>query len=323
MSGNELTKRLKAVDWKSPIFSAIIAMVVLMIFFSIMNPKFLYPRNIVTIFLNASIIGIMTSGMTMVIISGNIDLSCTGSAAIAVMMIGFFYEKGLPLWPALIVGLTCSALAGLFNGFLVAKVKLNSLIVTVANMMVFRAIAYMPTNTRSVLIQDKNFSIFGRYSVFGNIPISVFYMLIFFIVMGYVLGHTAFGRRVYAIGGNLQASYYNGINIEKTQMQIFTLMGIISGVGGIVAASQTMAFVSNTLINREFDFISPCIIGGVAMSGGKGKMVGAFIGCIFLAIVSNGMVLLNIQSYWQNFVKGAILIYAMCFDAIRNRESLA
>lgn len=171
-------------------------------------------------------------------------------------------------------------------------------------------------------IVDSDFFAFGRMSVLG-IPISVFYMVAFFLVLSYILGHTAFGRRVYAVGGNLQASYYNGVNIERTQIQVFVIMGVISGFAGLVTAAQSAAAAPVTLANREFDFISPCIIGGIAMTGGKGKIIGTFIGCILLAIVANGMVLVGLQSYWQNLVKGIILIFAMWVDAMRNKQNLA
>jgi ribose/xylose/arabinose/galactoside ABC-type transport system permease subunit len=316
-----LVNKIKKMDWKSPVFSALIAMIVISIVFAVMNPKFLLRQNIVTIFLNASVIGIFASGMTMVIVSGNIDLSTTGTAAIAAMLFGMLYEKGVPLYLCCFAGLGGAGLCGLINGLLVAKVKLNSLIVTIANMLAFRSVAYAFTNVRTITLTDQNFFKLGRMFISG-IPVSVIYMFIFFIVMGYILEHTAFGRRIYAIGGNLQASFYNGINIEITQIQLFVLMGCISGFGGLVTTAQSSAAAPIVLTNREFDFISPCIIGGIAMSGGKGKIVGTFVGCIFLAIVANGMVLIGLQSYWQNLVKGLILIFAMTVDAIRNRQDL-
>jgi ribose transport system permease protein len=321
MNKDFLILKIKKANWKSPVISALIAMAVLCIVFTVLNQNFILISNFTTIFLNASIIGLFAAGMTMVIISGNIDLSTTGTAAVAVMLLGALYEKGIPIWLGFLAGLGAAVLCGLINGLLISKIHLNSLIVTIANMMAFRAIAYIFTNVRAIAITNTTFFKFGRIFVLG-IPISVYYMFLLFIIINYVLGHTAFGRRIYAIGGNLQASYYNGINIERTQIQVFVVMGAISGLAGLVTAAQSAVASPTVLTGREFDFISPCIIGGIAMTGGKGKILGTFIGCIFLAIAANGMVLIGLQSYWQSLVKGIILIFAMWIDVVRNKQDL-
>jgi len=314
--------RLKAINWKSPIFSTVIAMLILIFAFTLMNPTFLTWDNFKSIFLNASIIGIFAAGVTMVIISGNIDLSTASTAAVAVMAFGLLYKLGVPTAVGVLAGLLAGALCGLINGLLIAKARLFSMMVTIANMLTYRALAYSFTDLQSVTVTDINFFAFGRMSVLG-VPISVFYMVVFFLIMSYVLGHTPFGRRVYAIGGSLQASYYCGINIDRTIIQTFVVMGTISAFAGLVTAAQTAAATPIIMNGREFDFISPCVIGGIAMSGGKGKILGTFFGCILLAVVANGMVLVGLQSYWQNLVKGLILIFAMWVDALRNRQNLA
>lgn len=121
----------------------------------------------------------------------------------------------------------------------------------------------------------------------------------------------------------MQASFYSGLNIERTIIQSFAIMGCISAFAGIVSTAQTSAAAPKMFFGREFDFISPCVIGGISMSGGKGRIIGTFIGCILMAIVSNGMVLAGLQSYWQDMVRGFILIFAMFVDAMRNRRDLA
>ena len=327
MSDNTKDKKdiktaLKKVNWKSPIISTLIATIILMIIFGVINPTFWLFSNFVTILLNASVIGIFTAGMTMVMISGNIDLSTTSTAAVGVMAFAVLYTMGVPIVWGCLVGILAATACGWINGMLVAKAHLNSLMVTIGTQLVFRAVAYIFTDVKTVTITDEAFFAFGRMNVLG-LPISVFYMLIIMAFFAYLLDSTAFGRRVYAIGGNLQASYYSGIKIERTQIQIFTIMGAVCGFAGIVTAAQSAACAPVTLANREFDFISPCVIGGVAMAGGKGKIIGSLIGCLLLAIVANGMVLAGLQSYWQNLVKGLILIFAMWVDAIRNKQNLA
>lgn len=323
MSENVKTKKLFGkIDTKSPIVSAGIATLALMLVFGVMNPTFWKPANLATVLLNASVIGIFTASMTMVMISGNIDLSTTSTAAVSVMFFGMLYEKGMPIIPGVLLGIVAGALCGLVNGLLIAKAHLPSLMVTIGTQFAYRAVAYSFTDVRTITITEPAFFKFGRMRILG-LPVSVYYMIIFMLVFAYILNHTAFGRRVYAIGGNLQASYYNGINIEKTQIQIYVIMGTVSAFAGMVTAAQSAACAPVTLTGREFDFVSPAVIGGVAMSGGKGKMLGAFVGCILLAVVSNGMVLVGLQSYWQNFVKGLILIFAMWVDAIRNKQDLA
>ncbi len=319
---NAMNEKIRNFDWKSPVVSTAIAMIVLMIIFGILNPAFWKMSNILTILLNASVIGIFASGMTMVIISGNIDLSTTSTAAVGVMAFGVLYSKGVPILTGCIVALLVSTVCGCINGILVAKAHLNSLMATTGTQLIYRAVAYIFTDIKTITLTNDKFFAFGRMTVL-RVPVSVFYMLGVMAVVGYILSSTAFGRRVYAVGGNIQASYYSGIKIERTQIQIFTIMGLISGFAGIVTAAQSAACAPITLTGREFDFISPCVIGGIAMSGGKGRIIGTLIGCLLLAVVSNGMVLVGLQSYWQSLVKGMILIFAMLVDTLRNKQSLA
>lgn len=320
MKMNDFINRLKERDWKSPIVSVTIATAILVVIFSIINPLFFRWDNFLSILLNASIIGIFASGLTMVIISGGIDLSTAATAAVGVMVMGWLYQMGISPWIGSLAGLAAGALCGLVNGILIAKVGLAPMIVTIANQMVFRALAYAFTDVKTIMIKDSGFYAFGRLYVFG-IPISVVYMLIFFAAMYYLLEHTVFGRKIYAVGGNPAASYFNGIDIQKTQIAIYVIMGGISAFAGLVSAAQSAAAAPVTLNGREFDFISPAILGGITMSGGKGKILGTFIGCILLAIVSNGMVLAGLQSYWQTLTKGLILVFAMCIDAARNKQA--
>jgi len=323
MKKSKFVQKIKGIDWKkSPIVSTMATTLILIIIFTIFNSNFLTWPNFTTIFLNASIIGIFSTGMTMLLIGGNVDLSAASTAAISVMSFGLLYKNGVPLLLGALLCLVVGMLAGLVNGLLVAKAQLPSMMVTIANMLTFRAIGYALSNVQAVVITDTAFFAFGRRTIFG-IPVSVFYMILVFLIIGYVLERTAFGRRIYAVGGNMQASYYSGINIDRTIIQSFMVMGVVAGFAGLVSASQTGATVPSIMYGREFDFVSPCVIGGIAMSGGKGKIFGTFLGCILLAIVANGMVMAGLQSYWQDMVKGLILIFAMWVDAIRNRRDLA
>jgi len=295
-------------------------MLVLIVAFTIINPLFFRWSNFVTILLNASIIGIFASGMTLVVMGGGIDLAATAEAAVATMCMGCLYTRGVSIWVGCLVGLVASTICGIVNGILIAKVKLTPLIVTISTDMVFRALAYSFTDVKTISISDPNFYAFGRMYIFG-IPISVLYMVLAFSAIAYLLKYTTFGRKIFAIGGNVTASYFNGIKIENTQIRVYTLMGLISGFAGLVTAAQSAVAAPITLTNRVFDFISPVILGGVSMSGGKGNIFGTLIGCVLLAIVANGMVLAGLQSYWQTLVKGLILIFAMCIDAFRNKQS--
>lgn len=253
---NSKEKKAK-LDFKSPVISAVITMLVLVLVFGISNTNFFKLNNLTTILLNASVIGIYASGITMVLISGGIDLSTAATSAVAVMLMGMLYQNGVPIIAGIIIGIIAAGILGFINGILIAVVHLPPLMVTIAGQLVYRALAQALTNTLTITIASEGFSKFGRMYILG-IPISVFYMIAFMIVMNYVLKHTAFGRRVFAVGGNMQASFYSGINIQKTQLAIYTIMGVISGFAGMVAAAQSAAAAPTTMTAREFDFISPC-----------------------------------------------------------------
>lgn len=317
-----MKKIINNINWKSPIFSAVITTLVLSAVFAVFNKNFLTFANFTTIFLNASIIGIFSTGMTMLLISGNVDLTAAATSAFSSMVMGMLWKAGMPFGLAIPLGIASGLVLGLWNGILVAKGQLPSMMVGVGNMLTFRALAYAISGNQTITVTDNMFAALGRKYLLG-IPVSVYYMIIIFLIMGYILEHTAFGRRVYAVGGNMQASYYSGLNIDRTIIQSFVIMGGISALAGIVSTAQTSAAAPKLFFGREFDFISPCVIGGISMSGGKGKMIGTFIGCILMAIVANGMVLAGLQSYWQDMVRGLILIFAMFVDAMRNRRDLA
>ena len=147
-------------------------------------------------------------------------------------------------------------------------------------------------------------------------------MLVFYIVVGFVLKYTSFGRKIYAIGGNSTASYLCGIKIEKNQIALYVISGTIAAFAGVLATAQAGAAIPQTLNGRIFDVISAVVLGGLSLTGGKGKILGTFVGILVLAIISNGMVLVNLQSYWQDLAKGFILLGAICIDVVRNRKEI-
>ncbi len=306
-------------DVKSPTFSTFLSLVIMVILFSAMNPMFLRAANLMTILMNAAIIGVMASGMTMVILTGGIDLSCASMSAFAAMVLGACYSYGIPVLAGGIIAILVAGFCGLINGLLITKMRVFPMIATLSMGMVYRALAYAITDNKVVTINDALFKAFARSEVLG-IPISIIYMLLFYAVVGFVLTKTPFGRKLYAIGGNKQASYLSGINIQRTSASVYVLSAMIAAFAGIMNASQAGACIGQSMLNREFDVIAGVVLGGVSMNGGKGKLLGTFLGVTLLAVVSNGMVMIGLQSYWQNLAKGLIMIASIMLDANRTKK---
>lgn len=297
-------------------------LLLIIVFFAIKAPGFFTAANFFNILRNVSNQGIIAFGMTLVIISGEIDLSVGNAiawsgcltAVITRDLLAAHYSVFFAIPFAMCVSVIVGILAGCFTGWIRTRFSVPSFITTLALMSAYRGGAFLITDSFPVIPFPEWYSFFGSGYIFGVIPFPAVIFLSIYGIMFFVSKYTTYGRAVYAIGGNAESARLSGINVLKTRMMT---MGIVSGLAalsGIMVSSLVQAGNPQTGSGWELDVISAVIIGGVSLMGGKGRMWGTIVGLIFLQVLLNGMTLLNVNEYWQYVVKallilGAVLIY--------------
>ena len=297
---------------------ALLGLVVLCIILSIATPAFLTGPNILNVGIQAATVAILAFGQTFVIVAAGIDLSVGSVAAVSSMMMAYTgASMGLPVWLTIIVGLLTGAGFGALSGLANAFLKLPSFIATLAMMSVARGLTLVISDGRPV-------STSGMVNFFGStalgIPVPIVMMVIMGVLAAVILNFTSAGRSMYAVGGNMEASRLSGINVHKTQVMVFVLSGIFAAVAGLVIAGRLHSAQPQAATGYEMDAIASVVIGGASLSGGKGKVSGTFIGAILLAVIRNGLNILNVSSFWQQVVIGLVIAFAVSFDTLRRKE---
>jgi ribose transport system permease protein len=292
---------------------------ILIIIFSLMSNAFLTFDNFIVILRQVSIIGICAFGQAFVVISGGIDLSVGSTVAlsgvIAASLTNFY---GVPIPLAFIAGIIAGGICGLLNGVLVTKVKIPPIIVTLGTLTIIRGTAFIIVGGNTVFGMPEGYRILGRGYV-GFIPIPVLIMIIFFILFFIVLNNLNFGRYIYAIGSNEEAALISGINVIKIKTLVFVLCGLMAGLGGAILSSRLDSGQAATAQGLELDVLTAVVLGGVSIAGGKGRLESVFVGVLIIGILANGMVLLNIQHFYQLVIKGAVLLSAVSLDVLRKK----
>ena len=289
---------------------------ILIIVFSFASPVFFTMRNFMNILSYSSVIGVTAVAMCFGIISGSLDLSVGSVIALTGIAIAQVIPHVGTFW-AIVAGLGVGAACGAFNGFIITKCKIVPMIATLGTMSVFRGATYLLADGKSIMIREDAFKRIGRAHVGGVLPVPVIILIVAFIIGWIVLNKTVFGRTLYSVGGNSKASYLAGINIKRNRFVTFILISMMAAVSGIVSTAQTGSGIPQAATGTELDIVAAVILGGTSLAGGKGSMVGTFVGLLILTTLSNGMVLLGIQSFWQMVAKGAVLILAVYIDVLR------
>jgi ribose/xylose/arabinose/galactoside ABC-type transport system permease subunit len=294
----------------------IIAFILLLIVLSILSPNaFAKPANLINILKQASINGILAMGMMFVIVSGGIDLSVGSIVALTGVVAASFAHPGeYPLIVPIILSAVLGAIVGLVNGIGVAYGTIPPFIVTLGMMTIIRGLALIVANGQPVFGVTKVFEGIAGGFLFNTIPHLVVYFVIVTIISAFVITRTVFGRRVYAIGGNETAAKVSGINVNKIKIAVYTISGFLAGVSGLLLASRLISGNPTSGQSYELDAIAAVIIGGVSMSGGAGKWYGVVIGALLIAVIGNGLDILNVSSHFQLIIKGTIIIVAVLLD---------
>jgi ribose transport system permease protein len=301
--------------------SLLIGFVLISAVFSILSPYFLSGDNFLNIARTMPIVGIVAIGETLVLISGGVDLSVGSVAALTGVVTGLLWEKaGWPIGFAVLAGLGVAALAGAANGFLVARVKINAFISTLATFSIVRGLAFVLTNAQMNQLTHPNFLFLGRGQVLG-IPFPFILVLVLYAIFYVIMRSTPFGRDLYAIGGNPMAARLAGIPAQRRLFAVFVLSAVLAGLGGLVQSAQLAAGTPQLATGLEFTVIAAVVLGGTSLSGGKGSLVGTLLGVLILRTLDNGLILVNLSSYWQQVARGSVLILAVGIDVLRSRLS--
>lgn len=309
-----LTKRFEVSSLRE--IGIIIAFFVILIILMILSPNaFAKPANLVNILKQASINGILAMGMMFVIISGGIDLSVGSIVALTgVIAATFAHPNEYPLIVPIVLSAVIGAVVGLFNGVSVAYGNIPPFIVTLGTMTIVRGMALIAANGQPVFNVTKAFEGIAGGFVFDVIPRLVIYFVIIAIICAFIITRTVFGRRVYAIGGNETAARVSGINVNRIKIAVYSLSGLLAGLSGLLLASRLISGNPTSGQSYELDAIAAVIIGGVSMSGGAGKWYGTIIGALLIAVIGNGLDILNVSSHFQLIIKGSIIIVAVLLD---------
>lgn len=296
--------------------STVIALAILVIIFSIASPYFLNFRNLMNIGIYASIMGTMAAGLTVAMPLGGLDVSQYALSAFCGMILGMLYEAGVNPYLTMLIVIIVGVIGGCINAFIITKMHVNPIIATMGMQFVFRGGAYLLTNGAYIRITDPVYSFIGSGRVLG-VPFCLIIMAVTYVAIWYILKYTTYGRKVFAVGGNPRMAQLAGINTAKVRFISHIIAAITAAIGGIITVSQTAAAMPKHGEGNDMDGIAAVILGGISMSGGKGKVTGTLFGILILSVLFNGMTLLNVQAYWQQVIKGCVLIFAVYVDCLR------
>lgn len=289
----------------------------LCVLFAFLSDKFISINNVLNLIRQVAVLGISSVGLTFVMLTGGIDLS-TGSVITMVNIIGAYgmVKMGLPPLVACIIALAVATLVGFINGVLVANLNMPALIVTFASQIILEGLAYILCGGLPIFGFPTSFMFLGQGYLLG-VPVPIWVMGLCFAVGIFILGKTYFGRYFCAVGSNEGASRLSGIRVKRVKYLAYTFSAFFAGIGGLVMLSRTNSGQPTAGKGFEFDIITAVVLGGVSVSGGTGRLSNVVAGALIIGVLGNGMVLLDINTYYQMVVKGLILAVAVGFDCVQ------
>ena len=294
-------------------FGLVFVALIIIIFMSITSDVFLTSQNIINILRQISINGILAVGMTFVILTGGIDLSVGSVVAITGVIAGSLLKNGTNWFIACLAALVISVICGILNGWLIAYIGFQPFIATLSTMTIGRGFAQVYSDGKPYMISDPAFKKIGQGDFLG-IPIPIILLVIFCILGLVILTMTTFGRYVFAIGGNMSAAKLSGVRTQRIQTMVYVFSSICAWMVGLILAARISSGQPTAGESYEMDAIAATAIGGTSMNGGIGSLTGTIIGFIILGLLQNSMNLMNINSFWQQIVKGILIIVAVFLD---------
>lgn len=297
----------------------LVAFIILCVGLSIATPAFFTKDNILNVLRQVATNSNLAIRLTMAIIIGGIDLSVGAILAFSGLLCASFISDGMNLGLAVLLAFTLGALFGLLNGLIIAYTNMPPFVVTLATQNIARGIVNVYANGQPISARNPVFNFLG-VGYFLGIPLPVIYSFVLLAVMILILGRSKFGRQLYAVGGNEEAARFSGINIKKVKIIVYTLCGALASFSGIILAARMYSGQPTAGDGFELDAIAASVLGGVSFSGGVGKLGGTIIGVLVLGVLTNGLNLLNINSFWQYIIKGIIILLAVYLDILKKRR---
>lgn len=295
-------------------FGLIVIFLAVVLVLSIVSPTFRVPRNLLNVWKQAAVNGILAMGMMIVVITGGIDLSMGSVVGVSGVCAAMFaHPDQFPMIVPIVVALLAGGVIGLCNGIGVSYGGLPPFIITLGTMSVARGLALVISGGSPVINLSDDFINLATGNFLG-VPLLSYYLIAVVMIMAFVLNQTVFGRHVYLIGGNATAARVSGINVKRNLLGVYTIAGVLSGLGGLLMASRTNQGAPTAGQSYEMDAVTAVVIGGVSMSGGSGKWYGVLIGALMLAVIENGLTIFSVDPNWKQIVKGAIIIVAVLMD---------
>lgn len=298
----------------------VIAVIVVFIVLCFSSPYFLTTTNLLNVGKAMVIVGIAAVGETIVIIAGGFDLSIGSTMAAAGMLAAYLLDSGYGVTLAFLCAIFLGAGIGAANGVLISYFRINPLISTLATLAIIRGLAFVISNGREIIITDKIWLSLGTGKLAG-IPYIVMVLIALYLAFLFIMPRTTFGRYVYAIGSNARAARLSGISTKRWLLIIYIICGTTAALAGLMLAARTGNARPAAAMGFELTVITAVILGGASLKGGRGTLLGTAVGLVLLFMINNGLTLAQVPSFWQQVVKGLILLAAVLYDEIRSGRS--
>lgn len=299
-------------------YRVLVLLVAFVIAISIADGRFLQTSNLLNVLRQTSISAIIAAGMTFAILTGGIDISVGSTLAFSGAIAAWMVTKNYSIWAVIPVALLIGLAAGLFNGILVARAKLQPFIATLVTQTLLRGVTLVFTKGVPISYSSSNFSgssfkWIGAGTI-GPIPVPVILMLLVFAVLYFVLDNMAFGRYVYSIGGNEEASLLSGVKTKRVKTIVYIISGLTAAIAGVIVTSRLSSAQPNAGEGYELDAIAAVVLGGTSMLGGEGNILGTIVGALLIGVLGNALNLMDISSYYQTIIKGLVILVAVLLD---------
>ena len=296
------------------ILAVLVLLILLMV---VIAPNFASLSNALNVARAISINAILAAGMTLVILTGGIDLSVGSVVALSGVASVLMWTSGVPTVLAVIGGIVVGALVGVVNGGLTAYLGLPAFIVTLGALTYVRGFSYSLTNAQPLIAEGLGFRGLGNGAVAG-IPAPVIVMILIYALLWFVLERTKFGRHIYAVGGNAEAARLAGIKVKSVLVRVYVIMGACAGLAGVIFAARVESGQPRAGEGYELDAIAAVVLGGTSLMGGRGRLTGTLVGALIIGVLSNGLVLMNVPFFWQLVIKGFVIVIAVGIDGVKN-----
>ncbi len=305
-------------------YGVLLALLVMCVFFAVASDRFLAQDNLVNILRQSSITAIAAIGTTIVFIAGGIDISQGAVMAFAALVaVALIEQAGMPDLIAVAIALAVALLFGLANGFLAEIVRIPAFIATLGTALVIRGVAFVYTEGRSIGLAGENGEFLkelGRGFI-GPVPIPVLVMIILYAAAAWVMSRTTWGLHTYAVGSAERASRIAGVRVTRHRIEVYAVGGLLAGLAGVVLAGRLASAAPGLATGAEFDIITAVVLGGTSIYGGRGNVLRTLVGAVFLATMTNGLVLMNVPSFYQTITVGAVLLVALSLDRLQSRST--